>query len=91
VAALFLAASRRGRGALVPLAIVGSIGQVSMVNSFCHLHTPLLMTVTRTFNGLWLGVLFGLLLTWLVRRWLPTRSEPPAVQTSPLAGVGAGR
>lgn len=32
---------------------------VSVVNSFCHFHTPLLLTMLRVFNGLWIGVIIG--------------------------------
>ncbi len=43
----------------LPLLILGAIGQVSLVNTFAHMHTPLLISVFRSFNGLWLGVLLG--------------------------------
>lgn len=43
-----------------PLLLLGVIGQVSMVNTFAHIHTPLLVSLLRTFNGLWLGVVIGL-------------------------------
>lgn len=33
----------------------------SAVNSFCHFHTPLSMTILRTFNGWWIGLLLGVL------------------------------
>jgi hypothetical protein len=52
----------------LPLVALGVIGQISLVNTFAHLHTPLLVSVFRTFNGLWLGVVLGLVLiaTWWV-------------------------
>lgn len=34
----------------------------SAVNSFCHFHTPLFMTVLRDLNGWWLGLLLGAVL-----------------------------
>jgi hypothetical protein len=71
LAGLLLAARRPNWRGVTPLLIIGAIGQVSMVNSFCHLHTPLLLTVARTFNGLWLGALIGLALAWALNRWLP--------------------
>ncbi len=50
----------------------GTIGQVSLLNTFCHLHTPLLVSLARTVHGLWIGLLLGLLLwaavTWWERR-----------------------
>jgi hypothetical protein len=33
----------------------------SAVNSFCHFHTPLTLTILRNFNGLWIGLLLGLI------------------------------
>jgi hypothetical protein len=92
VTALLLSAAGVRPGWLVPLVLVGSIGQASMVNSFCHLHTPLLMTIARTFNGLWLGVGIGLALAWLLRRWLPLpRAVESAIEPEPLVRTGALR
>jgi hypothetical protein len=75
LATLLLSAGRPRRSRFIPFALLGAIGQVSMVNSFCHLHTPLLMALVRTFNGLWLGVLVGFVLAWVTGRWLPAVSE----------------
>jgi len=36
------------------------MGQVSVVNTFCHFHSPLLLAYFRGFNGLWLGVVVGI-------------------------------
>lgn len=68
----------RGRwGWLWALALAGAtIGQVSLVNSFCHIRTPLVVSLVRTLNGVWVGVLLAaagfaaLLLVWRVVRWL---------------------
>jgi hypothetical protein len=54
------------------LVLVGAIGQASVVNTFCHLHSPLYLGLWRTFNGLWLGCLIGVILALLIfgrRRW----------------------
>src|SRR5205823_12796035 len=98
LAALLLGATRAGRGVRLSLALIGSIGQVSMVNSFCHLHTPLLMTVTRVFNGLWLGVLIGWGAARLLGRRLPAPAspayplgEPLTARTSPPSAAGTPR
>ena len=64
---LLLAALPRWRRWALPVVLVGAIGQVGMLNSFCHLHSPLGLTVLRTFHGLWAGLLIGLILCWL---WL---------------------
>jgi len=47
------------RGGLWALLTLGTVGQVSMVNTFSHLHTPVLISVARTLHGLWLGALLG--------------------------------
>lgn len=52
---------------LWPLALLGAIGQVSLVNTFEHLHTPVLVSLIRTVNGWWLGVLIGLVLVLLLK------------------------
>jgi len=42
------------------------IGQITVVNSFSHLHTPLRVTVLRTFHGYWLALPITILLAFLV-------------------------
>lgn len=53
---------------LIPLALLGLVGQTSMLNTFCHIHTPLTLSAFRTLNGLWLGILLGGILYWLSSR-----------------------
>ncbi|MBM3471779.1 MAG: hypothetical protein FJX75_00735 [Armatimonadetes bacterium] len=50
------------RGGLWALLALGTVGQVSMVNTFSHLHTPVLISVARTLHGLWVGAVLGGLL-----------------------------
>ncbi len=45
----------------IPLVIIAMIGQASMVNTFAHLHTPILASIIRTVHGLWLGLVIGLI------------------------------
>jgi hypothetical protein len=56
----------------VLFALAGLLGQVSILNTFCHLHTPLLLTVQRVGLGLMIGlcsaVLWGSLA--LAASWL---------------------
>lgn len=66
---LALSGRPRYRRWAFPLLLVGVIGQVGMVNSFCHLHTPIKLTLLRTFNGLWSGALIGLLILAAWRRF----------------------
>lgn len=65
----------------LPLAAVGAIGQAGIVNSFSHIHTPLLYVVWRTINALVLGSVLGVIavvfLTWLAK-WGPRRQNSPS-------------
>jgi peptidoglycan/LPS O-acetylase OafA/YrhL len=45
---------------------LGVIGQISIVNTFTHLHTPLAVSIERTLQGLWAGALMGALLYLVV-------------------------
>lgn len=62
VAPLF--AYLNSRAGFLILSMLAVMGQVSVVNSFEHLRTPLLVSLLRTFNGLWLGALIGAGLLW---------------------------
>ncbi|MEW5767646.1 MAG: DUF5693 family protein [bacterium] len=59
LAGLFLL--REGRFGSLPVwfLIIGALSQVSLINTFCHLHTPLLFSVIRSSNGFWIGSLLG--------------------------------
>ncbi|WP_433746043.1 DUF5693 family protein [Paenibacillus amylolyticus] len=46
----------------IPFLIIGSVGQLSLVDTFAHIHTPLYISTIRVFLGLGLGVLIGLIL-----------------------------
>ena len=41
--------------------IGAALGFSSVINSFCHFHTPLAMILLREFNGLWTGLLVGII------------------------------
>jgi len=45
----------------IPIIIIGVIGPVTLINTFCHIHTPFLFSMLRTFNGIWLGLALGLI------------------------------
>lgn len=62
--AAFLFARRRSIG--LPLVALGVLGQASLLNTFCHIHTPLALTLLRAFNGLVLGIIIGLAVWWFV-------------------------
>ncbi|MCL2146317.1 MAG: DUF5693 family protein [Synergistaceae bacterium] len=37
------------------------VGFSSVVNSFCHFHTPLFFILIRQINGLWVGIIIGII------------------------------
>jgi hypothetical protein len=75
---LALALFFRGRRRLtLPLLVVGTIGQVSLLNTFCHIHTPLSLSVIRAVTGLVAGAAMGMALFGLIE-WLAGRSSRPA-------------
>lgn len=44
-----------------PLIVFGSIGLISALNTFCHIHTPTELSLLRVMNGVWVGGLIGLI------------------------------
>ena len=46
----------------IPIIIIGTIGPVTLINTFCHIHTPFIFSLLRAFNGIWLGTLLGLII-----------------------------
>jgi hypothetical protein len=57
-----------GRTRFLPLVMfLATIGQASIVNTFCHLHSPLLVSLQRTGWGILLGVGLGLLVLGVLR------------------------
>lgn len=74
---------RRMTMILPVLALFIEMGQVSVLNTFCHFHSPLTMAFIRGFNGLWTGLLVGAgaLLAYLVCRIIASagRKDPTGV------------
>jgi hypothetical protein len=73
---------------VLPAAMVGMVGQVGMVNSFSHIHTPLVYVLLRTVYALALGTLLGaVLVAGLLgtRRWWPPDLRAAGRETSPVA------
>jgi hypothetical protein len=50
------------------LRLGATIGFASVVNSFCHYHTPLVFILLREFHGLWAGALLGIVAVFVVKR-----------------------
>ncbi|ADI00956.1 DUF5693 family protein [Syntrophothermus lipocalidus] len=74
----------------LPLLVLAAIGQVSMVNTFAHIHTPLMVSVLRTCNGLVLGLAVGLVAyaavkvlgMWWERLGEAVEDEPEKIRVS---------
>lgn len=66
--ALALSAAGIGRTMWIPLLLVGVIGQASVVNTLCHIHTPLALSVPRILLGCVLGVIIGTLAFVVIRQ-----------------------
>lgn len=72
---LGIAYALRGRREwAAPLIVVGSVGLISVFNTFCHIHTPLEISLIRIFNGAVAGILVGALAYWVLR-YLPGREK----------------
>ncbi len=63
----YLIASKREKMKFRPYVIFGLIGQVSIINTFAHIHSPITICLFRTFNGIVLGAIFGIILIYIVR------------------------
>ena len=61
---LMYAAKRR---VLWVLTIPLVIGQISLVNTYAHIHTPLLIALQRSLNGLILGIIVALIVVLVVK------------------------
>jgi len=66
---LGVALAMRGMGGWAALLLIaGAVGQVSITNTFCHLHSPLWLSLLRVINGCWLGLLIGSVVTLVAGR-----------------------
>ena len=56
---------------MIPVLMIGIISQVSMINTFTHLHTPVMISMLRSAHGLWIGILIGVIaiviINWIIR------------------------
>ena len=50
------------------LALGAGVGIGDIIDTFSHLHTPLVISVVRIFNGLWIGIAIGAIAIWIYRR-----------------------
>ena len=46
---------------MFPVLMLGSMGQISLINTYAHIHTPLMISLQRSGHGLWSGMLIGVI------------------------------
>ncbi|MCL2226659.1 MAG: DUF5693 family protein [Oscillospiraceae bacterium] len=46
---------------MFPVLLIGVMGQVSLMNTYAHIHTPVAVSLRRSFHGMWLGVVIGII------------------------------
>jgi hypothetical protein len=76
----FALAAVGARRWVLPAAVIGAVGQVGLVNSFSHIHTPLVYIFLRTIYALIFGSVIGAGLVGVVlwsRRGRAGRARPP--------------
>lgn len=74
---LALALGLRGRRSWLPLvSVLAGLGQVSLLNTYCHFHTPLSVSLLRTVNGVWVGALLGIVVIAIWRLLFDRNPRP---------------
>jgi Na+/proline symporter len=69
---------RGRRKVAIPAFVIGSLGQVSLLNTFCHIHTPLIISAWRGGTGLVVGTVIGLAIFALGERLLREPNYGPS-------------
>ncbi|OGC03964.1 hypothetical protein A2276_05035 [candidate division WOR-1 bacterium RIFOXYA12_FULL_43_27] len=64
-AALFNSNRKSWLWLLLPIA---TIAPTSLLNSFSHIHTPLVVSLIRSLNGLWIGVGIGFIISLFIKK-----------------------
>jgi len=62
VLSLWLSAKYRKRIYFYPVLMLASVGMITAANTFSHLHTPVIISLIRTFHSYWLGLVLGMIL-----------------------------
>jgi len=47
---------------MFPVLMLGLMGQISLLNTYAHIHTPLMISLQRSAHGLWIGMLIGIII-----------------------------
>ena len=59
ILALWLGRDKKEQLYFYPLLLLASVGVITTVNTFSHLHTPIMISLLRTFHSYWLGLIIG--------------------------------
>ncbi|WP_058486746.1 DUF5693 family protein [Defluviitalea phaphyphila] len=51
----------------IPFLLGAIIGQISIVNTYTHIHTPIIISIIRTFHGIWIGLIGGVILIYVFK------------------------
>lgn len=57
------------KGKYLPVLLGAVIGQISIVNTYAHIHTPILISLIRSFHGIWIGLIGGIVLIFIIK-WI---------------------
>ena len=62
---------------MITVLVLATIGQITIINTFAHIHIPLKISLIRSFHGLWLGFIIAVVLIYAINflikiqeRWL---------------------
>lgn len=64
---LYLKGIKKWNPIILPVA---AIGTTSLLNTFCHVHTPIYVSLVRSINGLFMGIIVGSIAWWVVKRYI---------------------
>lgn len=64
---LYLSYKKRKELCFYPFLMLSSVGVITTVNTFSHLHTPLLVSMLRTFHSYWLSFIIASILILFYR------------------------
>ncbi|WP_152416010.1 DUF5693 family protein [Halanaerobium saccharolyticum] len=64
---LYLSAKKRKELYFYPFLMLASVGVITTVNTFSHLHTPVIISLLRTFHAYWLSFVIALVLIFIYK------------------------
>ncbi len=64
---LYLSAKKRKELYFYPFLMLASVGVITTVNTFSHLHTPVIISLLRTFHSYWLSFLVASILIFIYK------------------------